>query len=191
MTRQFDPKHMHKLDSPERRKILPPEEILHKLNLSEGDIFIDIGCGTGYFSIPASKIVGPKSRVIALDISIEMIKELNDRISAGNIKNITVIQSEKYKLPIPDETGTFALASSVLHEVEDRKGFLLEVYRALCTTGRLGVIEWQKKETPEGPPIEHKLGPAEVHLAIEEAGFQFETSFPIGDFFIVYTAIKR
>jgi len=191
MERQFDPKHMHRLDSPERRKILPPEEILNKLNVKKGDVFIDIGCGTGYFSIPASKIVGQKGKVFAFDTSVEMINELNGSISENKIKNITVMQSLKYKLPIPDCTGTLALASSVLHEVEDGKSLLMEIYRVLCTEGRLCVIEWQKKETPEGPPIVHKLDPAEVRRAVEEAGFRFEISYTIGDFFIAYTAIKQ
>jgi len=191
MTMQFDPKHSHKLDSPERRKILPPEEILNKLNVTKGDVFIDIGCGTGYFSIPASKIVGPNGKVFALDTSIEMINELNDSISENKIKNITVMQFQKYKIPLPDATGTFALASSVLHEVKDGKKLLMEIYRVLCTGGRLGIIEWQKKETPEGPPIAHKLDPSEVCRTIEEAEFIFEDSFTIGDFFIAYTAIKQ
>lgn len=182
---------MKKLDSPERRKILPPEEILEKLAVTEGDIFIDVGGGTGYFAIPASRIVGPKGKVFALDTSTEMIDELKNRISENNITNITVLQSQKYKLPIPDGTGTFALVSSVLHEVEDGKKLLTEVYRVLLPGGRLGIIEWQKKETPEGPPIEHKLDAAEVRQSIEESGFVFKDSFTIGEFFISYTAAKK
>jgi ubiquinone/menaquinone biosynthesis C-methylase UbiE len=191
MSRLFNPKNMYKLDSPERRKILPPEDILEGLALTEGDVFIDIGGGTGYFSIPASKIVGSKGKIFALDTSIEMINELKSRISENKITNITVLQSQKYKLPIPDCTGTFVLASSVLHEVEDGKKLLTEVYRVLCPGGRLCVIEWQKKEIPEGPPIEHKLDATEVQRAIEKAGFVFKESFIIGEFFIAYTAVKE
>mgnify|MGYP000912736447 CR=1 FL=1 len=85
MAHKINVKHMYRLDSPERRKMLPPEETLFNAGLTKNDIFIDIGCGIGYFSIPASKIVGPKGKVFALDTSKEMLEELNRRINEDKI----------------------------------------------------------------------------------------------------------
>ncbi len=62
MAHKFNVKDMQKLDSPERRKILPPEETLIKIGLNKNQIFIDIGCGIGYFSIPASKLLVMKEK---------------------------------------------------------------------------------------------------------------------------------
>jgi hypothetical protein len=45
-------------DIQKRREILPAFQILAVIGLKEGDIFADIGAGTGYFSIPAVEIIG-------------------------------------------------------------------------------------------------------------------------------------
>ena len=100
MAHKFNVKEMHKLDSFERRKILPPEEILIKAGLKIKDIFLDIGCGIGYFSIPASRIIGIEGKVFALDTSSEMLEELKRRIYKKNIKNIIPIFSEPYRFPL-------------------------------------------------------------------------------------------
>ncbi|RYD04327.1 hypothetical protein N752_15905 [Desulforamulus aquiferis] len=45
MAHVFDAKNKHKLDNPERRKLLPPYETLQKFNLSTGDVFVDLAAG--------------------------------------------------------------------------------------------------------------------------------------------------
>ena len=63
MAHKLDPRECWKLDTPDRRRIMPPDETLVKLGLKENDIFIDIGCGIGYFTIPALDIVGSNGKV--------------------------------------------------------------------------------------------------------------------------------
>ena len=75
MTHKFDAKNRHKLDNPKRREMLPPEKTLIRLGLKQGDIVADIGCGIGYFTIPAANIVGDSGKVFAMDISPEMLEE--------------------------------------------------------------------------------------------------------------------
>ncbi len=62
MVHKFNPKDLQKLDNPERRRLLPPEETLERLGLRKNDIIADIGCGIGYFSFAASKIVGTNGK---------------------------------------------------------------------------------------------------------------------------------
>ena len=59
---KFDPKNMARLESEERRKKMPPDVILKKIGISSGVRVADIGCGIGFFSIPASKIVAPDAQ---------------------------------------------------------------------------------------------------------------------------------
>lgn len=74
MKKTFDVKNMHKLDNPKRRELLPPDQTLRKLGIKEGEIIADIGCGIGYFTLPASKMVGEKGKIYAMDISAEMLQ---------------------------------------------------------------------------------------------------------------------
>lgn len=62
MTHKLDAKDTLKIENEKRRKILPPEQTLINLDLQTGDVMADIGCGIGYFTIPASKIVGKTVR---------------------------------------------------------------------------------------------------------------------------------
>ncbi|HNZ60071.1 MAG TPA: class I SAM-dependent methyltransferase [Methanofastidiosum sp.] len=190
MAHKFNVKEMHKLDSFERRKILPPEEILIKAGLKIKDIFLDIGCGIGYFSIPASRIIGIEGKVFALDTSSEMLEELKRRIYKKNIKNIIPIFSEPYRFPLDSNVGTFALISNVLHEVEDKISFLEETNRVLIRCGTLCIVEWQKKETERGPPLEDRINESEIKNLLEKTNYKLTNIHLIGDFFSLYISKK-
>ncbi|MGE5629493.1 MAG: class I SAM-dependent methyltransferase [Caulobacteraceae bacterium] len=126
---KFDANNRNKLDNPKRREFLPPYEILKKLGLQEGDIIADIGCGIGYFSIPAADIVGLKGIVYAMDIELEMIEETERRAEGNVMANIRSIVTDEYDLKVGDSTVSFAFACLVLHEVEDRARFTNEAKR--------------------------------------------------------------
>ena len=190
MVHKINVKEMHKLDSPERRKILPPKETLSNSGLTKNDIFLDIGCGIGYFSIPASKIVGPKGKVYALDKSIEMLEELKKRIIEKKIENIMPILTKDYDFIIDSEIGTFALMSNVLHEVDDKLFFLKETNRILKTEGKLCIIEWQKKETEKGPPIKYRLSELEVKKLLDQTNFILLDAYSIAENFNLYVSKK-
>ena len=79
-----------RLESKERKKLLPVKRILQEMSIQQGDTLIDFGCGIGYFSISALDFVGDEGEVIAIDISKEMLQELVKR--AGHRKNLKIIQ---------------------------------------------------------------------------------------------------
>jgi precorrin-6B methylase 2 len=61
-------KRQFRSDDPERRQPQDPEKILTSLGVAPGMVFIDIGCGDGYFAIPAAHRVRPQGKVYAVDI---------------------------------------------------------------------------------------------------------------------------
>ena len=71
-------------DEQERRKWQNPENVLAEIGLKSGMTFADIGCGQGFFTIPAAKIVGESGKVYASDISETNIQKLREKVdSAG------------------------------------------------------------------------------------------------------------
>jgi ubiquinone/menaquinone biosynthesis C-methylase UbiE len=188
--RVFNPAEKAKLESPERYKILPPYKTLKVMCLREDDIMIDIGCGTGYFTIPASEITGPMGKVIGVDISQEMLDEVRSKIN-GIGHNIELVLSNSVELPVRDSQATFALLSNVLHEAEDMMGMLAEASRVLKPGGRLAIIEWEKTEMPVGPPIEHRLHHEEIMKMVMDSGFTMAKISPAGDYHIACSAVKR
>ena len=126
MVHKFNPQHYWKLDNPERRKVLPPEQTLKSLGLKENDLFVDIGCGTGYFTIPAIDIVGQDGKVFGLDTSEDMLNKLKEKAGPKRLERLMLINTEEYDLRLGESSVTFVLMSNVLHEIEChslRKGF--------------------------------------------------------------------
>jgi FkbM family methyltransferase len=153
------------------------------MGLHEGDIFLDIGAGIGYFSFPAEEIVGKNGKIIATDVSKEMIQELRKRIDNAHIQNIDVRQSDGYATMVEDRSVTFAFMSTVLHEVDDKARFLTNAKNTLQKNGRLGIVEWIKMAMEMGPPIEERLEPEEVSGILREIGMKVLMVKEYNDYF--------
>ncbi len=69
-------KRQFKADDPERRKWQDPEQIFDMIGLAPGMIFVDMGCGDGYFALPAARRVGNRGRVYAVDIDGDAVSRL-------------------------------------------------------------------------------------------------------------------
>jgi len=190
MAHRFNPSQIYKLENPERRKILPPEEILIELGLCAGDIMLDIGAGTGYFSIPASRIVGADGRVLAVDSSKTMIRDLRARVKKSGARNIKIIHSLDYNFMTGKVFSDFILVSTVLHEVDDKIRFCRAVQDVMKPGSRLAVIEWSKRPMEMGPPMQDRLEPAEVTDVLSRLNFTDIKKIDYNDYFFFVTAGK-
>src|SRR5215470_16893684 len=56
------------LDRPEREKEENPAKLLEVLPLKPGDVAADVGAGSGYYTFRLAEKVGPKGKVLAVDI---------------------------------------------------------------------------------------------------------------------------
>lgn len=187
---KFDPINKKKLDSPERRKMLPPDAVLQKLGLKKDDDMADIGCGIGYFTFPATEIIDSKNNIYAIDISEEMLKEIEKASKEKDIKNISFIKSTEYDLKLEDEKVSFALMVNVLHETGDKVRMLKEINRILRPGGRIAIVDFEKKQTESGPPIDHRISKDEALEMLKEAGFEFEKEESFADVFYGVVGVK-
>jgi len=73
--------------------------------LRSGDTFLDVGCHYGIFSILASKIVGPKGRVIAVEPHPGALEVLQQNIRANSCENVEILN-----LALSDTTSPLSLA---------------------------------------------------------------------------------
>ncbi|KJR46287.1 Methyltransferase [Desulfosporosinus sp. I2] len=178
---KFDPENRKKLNSKQRLSILPPAMVLTDIGLGSQTIWADIGCGTGFFTIPLANEV---KQVYALDIRAEMLSDLNESLTQRQIHNVKVLQSEESRFPLPDQLVDGIITSLVLHEVEQPSEFFRELYRILQTGGRLVVIEWAKASTEMGPPIEHRLSIQQLDDWALTTGFVKTKSWQWSDNFI-------
>lgn len=190
MAHKFDIKNKHKLDTKVRRKLLPPEQTLINLDLHDGDIMADIGCGIGYFTIPASKIVGENGKIFAMDILHEMLQDVEMKIKENNISNIETILTEENDLKLEDNKVTIAFISFALHETHEKETFLKEIKRIISPKGRIAIIEWNKNNNESGPPIEHRLDEIDLIKMLDAFEFSCISSIDIGEDFYGIVAQK-
>lgn len=182
-THKFDAKNKSKLDSESRRKVLPSEKTLISLGLHEGDTMADIGCGIGYFTIPAAKVVGGSGKIFAMDISTDMLKEVQIKVEENNISNVETVLTEENDLKIENDKVSFAFISFVLHEADNKEEFLKEIKRIISPKGRIAIIEWRKVNSEFGPTLEHRLDEVVSVELLHNAGFTNISSIDIGENF--------
>ncbi|HZK86122.1 MAG TPA: class I SAM-dependent methyltransferase [Desulfosporosinus sp.] len=178
---KFDPENRKKLNSKQKLAILPPAQVLTDIGLGVHTVWADIGCGTGYFTIPLANVV---KQVYALDIRAEMLSDLSESLTQVLIDNVKVLQSEESRFPLPDQLVDGILTSLVLHEVEQPLEFLRELNRILQMGGRLVVIEWAKASTEMGPPLDHRLSIQQLDDWALATGFTKVKSWQWSDNFI-------
>jgi ubiquinone/menaquinone biosynthesis C-methylase UbiE len=192
MAHKFNPKEFWKLDNPERRQAMPPGDTLVKLGLRENDVFVDVGCGTGYFTIPAIDIVGIGGKVYGLDTSQEMLDKLKHGLGDNLPSALTLIMTEEYDFHLQAHCASFAFMCNVLHEVDDPGRFVDAVGDILVPGGRFALIDWVKKRSEHGPPEGHRLEQTFVEQLLAEHGFNVIETESFGEeFYAIISTVRH
>ncbi|MBB6218127.1 ubiquinone/menaquinone biosynthesis C-methylase UbiE [Anaerosolibacter carboniphilus] len=174
-----------KFENPVRISELNPRTTLIRVGFEEGMKLCDIGAGTGIFSFPATEI--SNDDVYALEISDKMIEVLSSRMAERNIKNLKVKKVDSDILPVESNICDMAIMVTVLHEIKNKDFMLNEIIRILKTKGKLMIIEFHKRKTPMGPPMEHRISEEYVEEICSNNGLKMISKFSLGDNF--YTVV--
>jgi ubiquinone/menaquinone biosynthesis C-methylase UbiE len=129
------------LDSPARSLVASPERILGAFGLREGERVLEIGQGTGYYSLEAARRVGESGRLICLDLQREMLLEVRRRMVAADRENADFVLATANAIPLRPGSVDHAFLVGVLGEIPDRPRALAEIRRVLRRGGRLSVSE--------------------------------------------------
>lgn len=128
------------LDNKIRSWLQDPTQVL-KPYVKEGMTVLDIGCGTGFFSIDIAYMVGASGKVIAADLQEGMLNKLRDKISGTEIENRIILHKcEENKIGISEKVD-FVLAFYMVHEVTNKEGLFTEIETILKPSGQLLIVE--------------------------------------------------
>ena len=167
--RTFRPEHAAKLDDPARQEWLPPSEILGCLGLASRMAMADIGAGTGYFALPAAKLLAP-GELFAVDLEPQMLAVLGERASEANLINMRLVEGTAAATTLPDASCDVVLLANVWHELEDHADVLRECARILRAGGRVAILDWRADiDTPPGPPRAHRIDESAVRALLLSA----------------------
>jgi ubiquinone/menaquinone biosynthesis C-methylase UbiE len=175
---RFNPDHHARLDDPERIEWQDPALLLPYLALEPDNILIDIGSGTGFFAIPLAESQ-PEAQIIGADISPEMTNILAKRAAEKKLKNLTAITLEDSFLPYGNDFADIVLMANVFHEFDNPSSSLADVRRILKPGGRLIIVDWDKKDTPVGPPMSERISLTDATKAVAANGFSHAAEIEI------------
>ena len=167
---KFDPQMLERLNDPERLKDIPPQWIWDKLDVREASTVVDLGAGTGFFSKQFTAMPGVE-KVYALDISEKMIEYMRTGVNPQYPQVIPMIMDES-SIPLPAGMADVVIMINLHHEFHEPHTILAECSRILKPEGRMAIVDWAKKETEHGPPLEKRYTAEAVLEQLETKSFQ-------------------
>ncbi|MFW9905339.1 MAG: class I SAM-dependent methyltransferase [Candidatus Thorarchaeota archaeon] len=129
-------------DNPFRRKFSNPQKTLENARLKPGLNVLEVGCGPGFFTIPAAKIVTASGTLYALDIHPLAKKRIEEKIKAEDLTNIKTILASATDTGLPDQSIDLAFFFGVPRILRNESLFrdiLDEMYRVLRDDGIISI----------------------------------------------------
>jgi len=158
-------------DETKRRAWQNPETILQEIGLRSGSVFMDMGCGDGFFSIPAARTVGSEGRVYAVDVDEGSVKRIMQRASREGLLNVIL------RIGKAEDTvfcANYVFFGNVLHDFEEPAKVLANARTMLKPRGRLIDLDWKKKLMPIGAPYWKRFEEEKATALIANADFRIE-----------------
>ena len=146
-----------------------------------GQRVLEVGPGTGYYTLPVAEWVGPEGRLDIFDLQPEMLQHTMRRAGEKELRNIVPTEGDARSLPYPDDSFDLAYLVTVLGEIPDQVEALRELRRVLKPDGRLVVGElWgdphvvpaerlRERAAEAGLRLERRIGPPLGFFAVLRA----------------------
>ena len=77
-----------------RKWLMNPVKTLQGAGIEPGQTVLEVGCGTGFFTIPAAELIGDQGCLIALDTLLDYTKRVSEKIQAAGLKNVRVVKRD-------------------------------------------------------------------------------------------------
>lgn len=153
--------HEHQKDrlvGTERRSFQPAEDIVSRSGVMKGTRVADLGCGNGYVSVPLAE---QGAEVVAIDAQKEMLADLMHR-SGGAGERIRPVLASLPGIPLKDDAVDHVFLVNMFHELAEKDILVDECRRVIRKGGRLTLVDFQKRPTAMGPPMEERVPESEV-----------------------------
>jgi ubiquinone/menaquinone biosynthesis C-methylase UbiE len=118
-----------------------PDRLLREFGIRAGERILEVGPGTGYYSLAWAQRLQPDGHLICLDIQQEMLTTTRERVTVDGEVLAHFLRADAGALPLASDSMDHVLLIGVLGEFPDRRRALHEIVRVLRPAGRLSVSE--------------------------------------------------
>jgi ubiquinone/menaquinone biosynthesis C-methylase UbiE len=128
------------MESRFRYRFFAPEKILGGVAELRGQAVLELGCGTGFFTLPAARMIGDRGHLVAMDILEGSVALVSGKVKAAGLRNVRVVRGDALATGL--EGGGFAvvvLFGVVPAPMLPLSRLLPEVHRLLMPGGNLAV----------------------------------------------------
>lgn len=160
-----------------------PEEILRaNIVVRPGRVIADLGCGSGYFTIPLARAVGNQGKVYAIDVLPAALESIRSQARLQGLFNIETIRANAEVFQgttINDNTADMVILSNILFQSNKKSDIIKEALRVLKPGGSLVLVEWNKN-TSFGPPANQRVEQEYLKKTATELSLEFIREFDAG-----------
>ncbi len=162
-------------DSREREE--EPAKLLAALEIKTGQTVCDLGCGNGFYTFALAEKVGPRGKVLAVDIQPEMLDLLRNRAKARNFPNIEPVLGEVDDPHLPAGAVDLVLLVDVYHEFSHPEEMLAAMRTSLSPTGRVALVEFRAEDPAVPIKRLHKMSQRQCLKEYAANGFKLVGQF--------------
>ena len=151
-------------------------------------IFVDVGCGDGFFTFLAARKVGKNGKVYAVDIDPAGIEKIEIKAKTEGLTNITTKIGKAEDTIFCRQCADFILYSMDLHDFGDPKKVLQNAKQMIKPLGELVDLDWKKQEMPFGPRVAIRFSQEQAANLIQSTGFKVVDFGDAGPYHYILTA---
>lgn len=128
------------MESRFRYRFFGPTKILEGVDNLRGQTVLEVGCGTGFFTIPAARLIGDQGSLVAMDIVPESVEMVSKKVRCANLQNVCVIKADALKTNLDTASfQTVILFGVIPAPMVPLIPLLTELHRVLRPAGSLAV----------------------------------------------------
>lgn len=120
------------------------QAIADAVGLKPGMVVADIGSGTGLFTPLFSRAVGPRGKVLAVDIVPAFLARIRGRAATEGLLNVETVLCTERSVELPPNSVDVAFLCDVYHHFEYPQSSLASIHRSLRPGGKILVVEFRR-----------------------------------------------
>jgi ubiquinone/menaquinone biosynthesis C-methylase UbiE len=124
-------------DNPILPLVRNPYKLLKAAGLEKGYKVLEVGCGPGFFTIPAARIVGDEGHVYAVDIHPRAVERVKKKIEKEALSSITVSCVNASDTGLPDRSIDLSFLFGLRYIAGGLENVISELRRVLKPGGIL------------------------------------------------------